>query len=87
MWVDRRRKRTYFATLMPGTSRKVNTFTSHRWVAIDEDSNKQLLLGNRREYIPKQNKQNRRTNVYVTLPRKFLLYFQSPSFKKNSQLK
>lgn len=68
MWVDARKKRMYFATLMPGTSRKVNTFTAHRWLAVDEDTEKQLLIGNRREYIPRKNKQSRRRNVYITLP-------------------
>ncbi|XP_028397063.1 A disintegrin and metalloproteinase with thrombospondin motifs 3-like isoform X2 [Dendronephthya gigantea] len=69
MWVDRRRKPTFFATLMPGTSRLVNTFTSHKWMALDEDTNKQFLVGNKREYTPRKNKESRRTNVLITLPR------------------
>ena len=70
MWVDRRKKRTYFASLMPGTSRKVNTFTSHRWLAVDEETEQVLLVGNKQEYSPRKNKQARRTNVFITLPRK-----------------
>ncbi|CAB3983523.1 A disintegrin and metallo ase with thrombospondin motifs 14 [Paramuricea clavata] len=69
MWVDRRKKRTYFASLMPGTSRKVNTFTSHRWLAVDEETEQVLLVGNKQEYSPRKNKQTRRTNVFITLPR------------------
>ena len=83
MWVDRRKKRAYFASLMPGTSRKVNTFTSHRWVAVDEETDKQLLVGNRREYTPRRNKESRRANVYITLPRRLSFF---PEYQTNKHI-
>lgn len=63
------RGRHYFATLMPGSSRRVNTFTSHRWVAMDESSEKMLLVGNKQRYTPRKNDASQRTNVAITVPR------------------
>ena len=55
---------------MPDTARTVNTFTVHRWVAIDEETEKQLLIGNKLEYKPRKNTPASRTNVYIKVPRK-----------------
>lgn len=57
-----------FAVLQSSGEQGINTFTSHRWLARDSISEKQLLIDGKKLYIPRVNLEYDRKTIYVTIP-------------------
>ena len=53
-WLDYDGKAVIFATLERNNCLEVNTYVTHPWIAIDEQTNETMLLNFRKTYFPDQ---------------------------------
>jgi len=78
-WFDYDGKENPFATLQSDNCLEVNTYVTHPWIAVDEQTNETMLLNFRKVYFPDEPVIRRvdyesrrfyavRTQIYITTP-------------------
>lgn len=66
------RTQKFFQILSAGKETAVDTYTAHKWLVKDRDTNKQLLIDNVKLFSPPPGyTAARRKRAYITIPREF----------------
>ncbi|XP_076618853.1 von Hippel-Lindau disease tumor suppressor-like [Colletes latitarsis] len=73
-WINYRGRAIKYGVLLPGDCLDINTFVTHPWIFVDDETNDRYTVNQRNVFFPepwvrrREDSGRPRTNVYITLP-------------------